>query len=336
MKRGVFVSQQATDATVTTSTESSSSTGQIPDAMRALIIRAFADFDIIPAEDGLLFRYYNIYGDIVLTVPIDDIGSDPGADGKDGKSAYELAVDSGFSGTLVEWLKSLKGKDGESVYQTWLNAGHVGTPEEFFAYLIGPIGPKGDPFRYSDFTPEQLAQLKGPAGSTGADGRSAFQIWLDAGNTGSPTDFLNSLTGPAGAKGDPFRYSDFTTAQLAALKGSDGAAATVEAGTVTMAVPGTEAKVTNVGTASAAKFNFTIPRAADGTPAKISSVSIELIASDLPARVENKGTEQDAKLSFYIPKPKGINTDNTLTLAEVIALENAGQADPDTFYFGEV
>jgi len=35
-----------------------------------------------------------------------------GTDGKDGESAYQLAVDEGYSGTLTEWLASLKGKDG--------------------------------------------------------------------------------------------------------------------------------------------------------------------------------------------------------------------------------
>lgn len=37
-----------------------------------------------------------------------------GKDGKDGLSAYELAVENGFTGTLAEWLASLKGKDGEN------------------------------------------------------------------------------------------------------------------------------------------------------------------------------------------------------------------------------
>ena len=32
--------------------------------------------------------------------------------GKDGKSAYDIAVDSGFQGTLVEWLQSLAGQNG--------------------------------------------------------------------------------------------------------------------------------------------------------------------------------------------------------------------------------
>lgn len=34
--------------------------------------------------------------------------------GKDGKSAYELAVENGFQGTLDEWLESLKGADGQN------------------------------------------------------------------------------------------------------------------------------------------------------------------------------------------------------------------------------
>ena len=35
-----------------------------------------------------------------------------GADGANGKSAYELAVDNGFTGTEAEWVASLQGKDG--------------------------------------------------------------------------------------------------------------------------------------------------------------------------------------------------------------------------------
>ncbi len=38
---------------------------------------------------------------------------DKAVDGKDGKSAYEIAVDNGFVGTEKEWLESLKGKDGK-------------------------------------------------------------------------------------------------------------------------------------------------------------------------------------------------------------------------------
>lgn len=89
----------------------------------------------------------------------------------------------------------------------------------------------------------------GATGATGADGKSAYQIWLDAGNTGDEATFISSLkgakgdtgatgakgdkgdtgaTGSAGAKGDKgdkgdaFTYADFTSSQLAALKGEKG------------------------------------------------------------------------------------------------------------------
>lgn len=69
-----------------------------------------------------------------------DIGTGGGV-GKDGLSAYEVAVKNGFEGTEAEWLNSLKGE-------------------------------KGEPFTYEDFTPEQLANLKGDAGKDGADGKT--------------------------------------------------------------------------------------------------------------------------------------------------------------------
>ena len=48
---------------------------------------------------------------LVLLSACDD-GED-GQDGAPGKSAYEIAVANGFSGTEAEWLASLTGKDGE-------------------------------------------------------------------------------------------------------------------------------------------------------------------------------------------------------------------------------
>jgi hypothetical protein len=46
----------------------------------------------------------------------DGVDGKNGVDGKDGangKSAYEIAVDNGFTGTEQEWLESLKGADGK-------------------------------------------------------------------------------------------------------------------------------------------------------------------------------------------------------------------------------
>lgn len=74
-----------------------------------------------------------------------------------GKSAYAIAVAHGFRGTEQEWLDSLKGLQGPQ----------------------GEPGPKGDPFRYEDFTPEQLQALKGPKGDKGEDGRDGTSATAD-------------------------------------------------------------------------------------------------------------------------------------------------------------
>jgi hypothetical protein len=60
----------------------------------------------------------------------------------------------------------------------------------------GQRGPKGDPFRYEDFTPEQLEALKGPKGE---DGLSAFNIAQLNGFQGTYVEWLKSLKGKDGA-----------------------------------------------------------------------------------------------------------------------------------------
>ncbi|MFG6316243.1 hypothetical protein [Bacillus velezensis] len=67
-----------------------------------------------------------------------------------GKSAYDIAVDNGFSGTVEEWLASLKGekgntgakgatgatgKDGKSAYELAVQQGFTGTLDEWLASL---------------------------------------------------------------------------------------------------------------------------------------------------------------------------------------------------------
>lgn len=112
-----------------------------------------------------------------------------------GKSAYAIAVAHGFRGTEQEWLDSLKGLQGPQ----------------------GEPGPKGDPFRYEDFTPEQLANLKGPKGDKGEDGRdgtsatadNAHQLLLQGNvwcESASVDDVLTALIGNIGK---PFPRTEF-------------------------------------------------------------------------------------------------------------------------------
>lgn len=79
-----------------------------------------------------------------------------GVDGKDGLSAYEIAKENGFAGTVSDWLESLKGADGSP----------------------GKDGIDG---------------TNGMDGHDGTDGQSAYEIALSHGFIGTEQEWLESL-----------------------------------------------------------------------------------------------------------------------------------------------
>ena len=86
----------------------------------------------------------------------------------------------------------------------------------------GPKGPKGDPFTYSDFTEDQINNLKnGPKGDKGDPGETGPTGPKGPQGPQGPQG-LQGPQGPKGDKGDPFTYADFTEAQIAGLKGPKG------------------------------------------------------------------------------------------------------------------
>lgn len=74
-----------------------------------------------------------------------------GSDGADGKSAYQLALENGYSGSEAEWLASLKGDRGER--------GET-----------GERGPKGDRGERGDFGPQGVQGIQGLPGIQGDKG----------------------------------------------------------------------------------------------------------------------------------------------------------------------
>lgn len=97
------------------------------------------------------------------------------------------------------------------------------------------------------------------------------------------------------------------------LNGADGTG-TTRVGTTTTGEPGTQASVSNSGTAYNAILDFTIPQGPVGPQgpagqdgaATISIHNTYTVSSDTPASVENVGTAEVASLDFYIPQgPKG-------------------------------
>lgn len=78
----------------------------------------------------------------------------------------------------------------------------------------GKQGLKGDPFRYEDFTPEQLEALKGPKGDKGDDGASAtadnaHQLLLNGNVWCESASVDDVLTALIGNMGKPFPRTEF-------------------------------------------------------------------------------------------------------------------------------
>ena len=134
--------------------------------------------------DGLY--YWTLDGEWLT----DDEGSKILAQGMAGKSAYELAVEKGYRGTLDEWLASLNGSngdDGKSAYELAVENGYQGTEEEWLASLKGSAGDQGDDgvtpklevrddgYWYISYDNGQTWNKLGPAtGDPGEDGDSMF------------------------------------------------------------------------------------------------------------------------------------------------------------------
>ena len=94
---------------------------------------------------------------------------------------------------------------------------------------------------------------------------------------------------------------------LTLARGKDGDAATIRVGRVTTGEATTPASVVNVGTESAAVFDFVIPRGRDGLDGEGIAATVEVGtvttgAAGTNASVTNVGTEQRAILNFVIPR----------------------------------
>ena len=180
-----------------------------------------------------------------------------GQDGIDGKSAYQIWLDNGHTGTEADFLTWLKGKDGtnglngkdgkdgtngtngqdgingKSAYQIWLDNGHTGTEADFLTWLKGKDGTNGLNGKDGANGKDGKDGANGTNGQNGIDGKSAYQIWLDNGNTGTEADFLTWLKGKDGANGqDGANGKDGTGIQSATINNNGELIVTLDDGTI--------------------------------------------------------------------------------------------------------
>lgn len=156
-----------------------------------------------------------------------------GDTGAQGLSAYQVAVINGYKGSQTEWLASLVGAKGDTgekgnpgkdfkIVKTFpsiaamngtgfsdgdftMIASDVNDPDDgklyvwngtsftYVADLSGSQGIKGDTGKTGD---------KGEKGDPGDQGLSAYQVAVNAGFSGSVSEWLASLVGDKGEKGD--------------------------------------------------------------------------------------------------------------------------------------
>jgi hypothetical protein len=139
--------------------------------------------------------------------------------GTDGKSAYQSWLDAGNVGTEAQFLTSLKGADGsngtngtngQSAYELWLTQpGNAGkTLAQFLTAIEGQDGVgiqsaliNGDGELVLNYTTGTASTVGVVKGADGANGKSAYQTWLDAGNVGTEAQFLTALKGADGTNG---------------------------------------------------------------------------------------------------------------------------------------
>jgi hypothetical protein len=122
--------------------------------------------------------------------------------------------------------------------------------------------------------------------------------------------------------------------------GGNGQAATIQVGTVTTIDATQTATVTNVGSAYAAKFNFSLPRGYTGSAGPAASLSISKVSTGTTAAVSISGTAPSQSLSFVLqPGPAGATGPaNSLSIGSVstgatAAVSISGTAPSQTLSF---
>lgn len=129
----------------------------------------------------------------------DGVDGQPGKDGQNGITPhidtatgnwFVGSTDTGIKAQGPQGIQGIPGKDGRNgINGKDGDRGPQGIP-----------GEQGEPGVPGTNGKDGIDGKDGQPGRDGTDGKSAYQIWLDNGHSGTETDFLNSLKG---AKGDP-------------------------------------------------------------------------------------------------------------------------------------
>lgn len=143
-----------------------------------------------------------------------------GKDGANGKSAYDLAVENGFTGSVTEWLASLGGRDGKSAYEIAVENGFRGSEKEWLLSLaFGENGKDGADGKDGN---NGADGKNGQDGENGRDGVGIRSVRIDENGhlLVTLTDGTQVDAGTIGGSISPTEENDFTKAQAAGYAGT--------------------------------------------------------------------------------------------------------------------
>jgi hypothetical protein len=130
---------------------------------------------------------------------IQGVAGTNGTNGEDGASAYQVAVANGFIGTEAEWVADFETKfDSAHFEQVVIDVEGVPTTvvQPKTSGLISKISSATGEARLDASAIKNL-----PAGSTGLDGESAYEVAVSNGFVGTESEWLTSLIGAQGPQG---------------------------------------------------------------------------------------------------------------------------------------
>lgn len=216
------------------------------------------------------------------------------------KNAYDIAVDNGFQGTEKEWVKSLHGKDAK---QPTIKIGNVDVGDSASVINVG-----SEVETILDFTFPKPKQ--GPAGP------SAYESAKKNGYAGTEQEWLASLKGPQGDKGE---------------KG-DTPQMSVKIGTVK---EGDTASVKNMGVGENVVLDFVIPKAPG---LQKNFVTIDIAVEDWKSgvyTVANENIKEDSVIFIKAPMDATVDAFKMIAAADLHCKYN-GAGSVDLYALGTV
>lgn len=177
--------------------------------------------------------------DIALAIKgTDGTGGQPGKDGQDGKSAYQIWLDEGNTGTEEEYLASLKGEDGKDGVSTYTHikysanadgTNYTSSPTSTTKYMgIAVTTSQTAPTDKGGYTWSEIKGEDGTNGVNGQDGADGvtYYTWIKYADT--PTSGMSNTPdnkkymGIAYNKTSSTESSNYGDYAWSLIKGNDG------------------------------------------------------------------------------------------------------------------